>query len=101
MWSTISEIQLALFGILLILYTSTDWENFWVSMLYFSTKLWLIKISVALKSTSVYIDKNFDILVVSKEMDRYSEVLQVLKIVNYQESPFFHLEHWVVYRVST
>jgi len=43
-------------------------------MLCFSTKLWLIKISVALEFTSTYIDKSFEMSVIFKEIGRYSEI---------------------------
>ena len=38
-----------------------------------------MKVSVALEFTSIYIDKSFDILVVSKKIDRYNKVLQTLR----------------------
>ena len=66
-------------------------------------KLWLIKIPITPKSTSIYIDKNFKISVVSKEISRYSKIPCVLRvlIVEYYKSLFFYLEYQIVHRFST
>ena len=45
----------------------------------FSTKLLLIKTSVALESTSAYTENDSEVLVVYREMGRYREVLCALR----------------------
>jgi len=65
----------------LILYISIDLESFPVFMLYFPTKLWLINILIFPESTSACINKSFNILVVSSEIDKYREVLWASKVL--------------------
>ena len=79
MASVTSEICLVLFEILLILYISTDLESFWVFILYFSIKLLLIKVSIAPEFTSICTDNSFNMLVISKAINGYKEVLQILR----------------------
>ena len=50
-------------------------------MLYFPTKLWLINILISPESTSVCINKSFNILVVSSEIDKYREVPWASKVL--------------------
>ena len=50
-------------------------------MLYFPTKLWLINILISPESTSVCINKSFNILVVSSEIDKYREVAWASKVL--------------------
>ena len=50
-------------------------------MLYFPTKLWLINILIFPESTSTCINKSFNILVVSSEIDKYREVPWALKVL--------------------
>jgi len=59
---------------------------------YLLTKLLFTKTLVALESTRAYIEKNLEMLVVSRETERYSKVFQASKllIVGY-EGIFFHL----------
>ena len=75
------EIYLALFEVPLILYIGIDLESFPVFMLCFSTKLWLINILISLESTNAYMNKSFNISVVSSEIDRYREVLWALRVL--------------------
>jgi len=63
-----------LFKVPLTLYIGIDLESFPVFMLYFPTKLWLINILISPESTSICINKSFNILVVSSEIDKYREV---------------------------
>ena len=60
----------------------------------FSTKLQLIKISIALESTSTCIENVTEVSVVSRATRRYWEISWVLRvlIVRYRSNFFSHLE---------
>jgi len=52
-------------------------------------------ISITLRSTSIYIENNSEVLVVLKVIEKYNEVLQVFQvlIIGYKSSFFSHLEY--------
>ena len=64
-----------------ILYIGINLESFWMFIPYFFTKLWLIKISVALESTSACTDRSFNMSVETTEIGRYREVSQALRVL--------------------
>ena len=70
-----------MFKIPLTLYIDIDLKSFPVFILYFSTKLWLINILISPKSTSVCINKSFNILVVSSKINKYKEVTWASKVL--------------------
>ena len=70
-----------MFEVPFILYIGIDFERFPVFMLCLSTKLWLINILISLESTNAYMNKSFNISVVSSEIDRYREVLWALRVL--------------------
>ena len=70
-----------MFKIPLTLYIDIDLESFPVFILYFPTKLWLINILISPESTSVCINKSFNILVVSSKINKYKEVAWASKVL--------------------
>jgi len=61
----------------------------------FSIKLQLIKIYVALKSTSTHTKNISEVSVILRVTEKYKKILQVSKILitRYKDNPFFYLEY--------
>ena len=57
----------------------------------FSTKLLLIKVSIIPEFTSTCINKDSDVLVISKVIDRYSNIFQTLRVLMAGYKAFFLL----------
>ena len=81
-------------GVLLTLQISIALESLYVFRQCFFTKLLLMKTLIVSEFTRAYTAKDLEISVISKEIDRYSEVLQMLStlIIDWKGSFFSYLK---------